>query len=63
MPQRGEQHSNAKLDEEKVHRIRELGDLGVPATRISRDYEVSHITIRKVVARLAWAHVPERDVA
>jgi hypothetical protein len=53
----GEKHPNSRLDTSEVLTIRELAALGVPVGEISGIYDVSTITVRKIVQRRTWRHV------
>ena len=53
----GEKHPNSKLDASEVLTIRKLAALGVGAREIASIYDVSQITVRKIVQRRLWRHV------
>lgn len=55
---RGERMANAKLTEAKVVEIRERAAKGETQAGIASDIGVSPSVVRKVVRRMAWAHVP-----
>jgi hypothetical protein len=55
---KGIQHSQAKLDDEKVRKIREAATIpGYSRTDLAREYGVSESTITYVVRRQRWGHV------
>jgi hypothetical protein len=49
----------AKLDPNRIVEIRRLGDLGVGPALIADRYGVCVGTVRAIVARATWRHVPE----
>lgn len=56
-PRRGTAHALAKLDEERVRRIRQLRASGCTWQALSTRFDVSITLCRKIVSRKAWAHV------
>ena len=58
-PARGEKHPNAKLDDEKVRKARELNRLGVPYARLAADFGVSPAAVRFACIGHTWKHVEE----
>ncbi|QDV36402.1 HNH endonuclease [Tautonia plasticadhaerens] len=55
---RGEAMSTAKLKEWQVLEIRRLHSEGVSVPRLAKEYGVRPGTIRKVVKRQSWTHLP-----
>jgi len=56
---RGEGSPSAKLTEDKVREIRGLQKEGAGARALASLYGVTPTTIRNVLARKTWAHVPD----
>lgn len=56
-PVKGEAHVNSKLTIEKVKKIKELLNLGVPISRISKDYSMSATAISAIKAGRTWKYV------
>ena len=54
---RGERHSQSKLTEADVLRIRELIRLGLMQTEIARGYGVNQSVISKIKSGKAWPHL------
>lgn len=54
---RGETHHAAKLDNNKVHEIREQLALGVPATIVAKHFQVHRGTIMDIKHGRTWKHV------
>jgi hypothetical protein len=54
---RGEQVPTAKLTDEFVRVIRIKYAAGVSADALARQYDVSDMTIRRVITRTYWKHV------
>lgn len=55
---RGEMNSQAKLTESKVQQIRATyARGGITFMELARQYEVSNVTIQRIVDRENWAHV------
>lgn len=54
----GEQHRDAKLTEEKVKEIRKRNENGEGYRRLAAVYGVDRTTIKYVVRRITWKHVP-----
>jgi hypothetical protein len=58
-PARGEAAGKAKLTEEQVRAIRTAYAAGgVSHRKLAAEYAVSHATIRGIITREYWAHVP-----
>lgn len=55
--QKGGQHYNAKLDEQKVREIRLLGQRGLTQNKIATEYGVTRRVIGRVLNRSIWKHV------
>ncbi len=55
---RGERTGGAKLTASSVRSIREKRQRGVLLRELAEEYCVHYITIRDVVTRRTWAHVP-----
>lgn len=55
--QAGAKHPNARLTEEEVLEIRELGQQGLPPRKLAPLYGVSNNYIYEIIIRKAWAHV------
>ena len=56
---RGERQYCAKLTDEKVRHIRKLHASGeLKESHLSRKFGVSRATIRKVILRKSWTHIP-----
>jgi hypothetical protein len=53
----GELNPNAKLNTEKVRRIRELAALGVPQKKIIQKFGTTQSTISKIVVGATWKNV------
>jgi DNA-binding transcriptional regulator YiaG len=53
---RGEEHPQAKLTEDQVRAIR--ATTGVSKRALARRYGVADSTIRKIIDRRKWAHIP-----
>ena len=51
---RGESSHLAKLTWEKVREIRRLHSMGVPPTRLAKDFDVTRQTIRQIVHNYTW---------
>ena len=56
-PPRGEAHSNSKLNEKKVRRMRALHLKGFGYDRLAKEFGVSKPTVQRVILRRTWAHV------
>ena len=54
---RGEKHWKAKLSEEAVRKLRELGEEGVPQLELAKRFGVNQSTVQRVLSRKAWASV------
>ena len=54
---KGEHHWKAKLDDEKVRRMREQARLGVPMRLLASLYGIARITVSRVLRRVCWKHV------
>lgn len=54
----GERHGSAKLTDAKVRIIRELNLSGLPWSEIADHYGVCESTIRNIIKRKTWRHVP-----
>lgn len=54
---RGSEKCEAKLDEKKIKKIRNLLKLGVTATRIAKDFNVCRQTISDIKRGKTWKHV------
>jgi hypothetical protein len=52
----------AKLDEEKVAKIRSLYRQGYAVRRLAREYEVRPYTIKLAVEGKTWAHVTNKEI-
>ena len=48
-----------KLTEEEVREIRSLFAQGAAKSRLAAAFGVSRITVRSIVNRKTWAHLPE----
>ena len=59
---RGERHSQSKLTEADVRKIRQLVGLGLTQKEVATSYKLNAATVSKIVARKAWPHV-ETNVA
>jgi hypothetical protein len=57
----GNRNARARLTEEKVYAIRSAAHQGMDIADLSRLFEVGRWTIRCVVERKTWKHLPERD--
>ena len=55
---RGEEQHLAKLTEELVTEIRSRHTAGESIRKLAKDYPVSRVSIRNVVHRKTWKHVP-----
>jgi hypothetical protein len=55
---RGERQHNAKLTTERVQVMRQQYAAGIPVRDLASDYEVTITTVRMVVKRRIWRHVP-----
>lgn len=55
---KGEQCHRAKLTETDIPTIRDLYNHGMTQTAIAQRYDVSQTTIRAVVLRESWKHIP-----
>ena len=55
---RGEQHHSAKLTEAEVIQIRAHCAAGESHRSVARIYGVSRATIRMIVLRNTWTHIP-----
>ena len=53
----GENHPSAKLKTADVIRIKELIALGVPSTRLAKEYKVNDQTISKIKHKQSWKHL------
>jgi hypothetical protein len=53
----GEQHGNAKLNDEKVREIRAASAKGRTREELARRYKVSPVTISQVVTMRSWKHI------
>lgn len=58
---RGIFHPNSKLTDEQVLEIKKLIRIGVPMTKISRDFKISYGSIEAIKNRKTWKHVKEND--
>jgi len=54
---KGSSSPMAKLNEEKVYKIKELIESGEPIKNIAREYCVCESTIRAIRSNLTWKHV------
>ena len=54
---KGENHHAAKLDNEKVHQVRKLLRLGVPATKVAKRFCVSRGAIMDIKHNRTWKHI------
>lgn len=54
----GERTNTAKLTAGKVRGIRFLASLGRPQNVMARQYDVSKMTISRIVRRELWKHIP-----
>lgn len=54
---RGSQNANARLDAEKVERIRSLAKDGFSETDLAACFKVSETTVRDVLQNKTWVHV------
>ena len=55
--EKGTARYNAKLDPEKVRRIRALHEQGVSNNAIARRFDINTGTVSRIVRRLRWKHV------
>lgn len=55
--QAGEKHSQCKLTEAKVRRIREFFSVGISKTELAKMFDVTLSNIYCIVNRISWAHV------
>lgn len=55
---RGERHPQARLTAAQVLEIRRLASEGKPWKVLAQHYNVYPSTIRRIVVRLAWTHLP-----
>ena len=55
---RGVEHSQSKLTDKKVIKIRELYLKGWTRQRLADKYDVSPATITHITTRKTWKHVP-----
>lgn len=53
----GENHKNSKLTSDNVKKIKELLQLGVTMSRISKDFKISMGSINAIKHRRTWKHV------
>lgn len=53
----GERTNSAKLDPDKVRRIRAMKDQGLLPKRIGQVFGVSRMCVSNVISRRTWAHV------
>ena len=53
----GENHKNSKLTEIKVKEIKKLINLGVPMSRISKDFNISQGSLIAIKNNITWKHV------
>lgn len=58
---RGEEHGRAKLNEEKVRRIRTLYAYGMTLKQLAAEFDIDFTSIWAVVRRKSWAHVPDEE--
>jgi hypothetical protein len=57
---RGESHNLAKLQESDIHKIRRMARRGMSPPKIAAKFGVSAPTIRNVIIKRTWGHVPEQ---
>lgn len=57
-PSRGEDHGNAKLSDRKVADIRDGHREGMSIHLLAKLFKVTRRTIRLVVTRQTWRHLP-----
>ena len=53
----GELHHKAKLTKEKVLKIRQQLEIGVPVRTLAKRFEVSETTIRDIKTCKTWSHI------
>lgn len=54
----GEKHGRAVLTERSVREIRTFRSDGVPTTEIARRFSIHPATVRRIVSRKLWRHIP-----
>ena len=57
-PSRGQEHGNAKLNNRKVSDIRDGHRDGMSIHLLAKLFKVTRRTIRLVVTRQTWTHLP-----
>jgi hypothetical protein len=55
---RGKRNTNAKLVDSDIVAIRQLADAGVTVSSIAEQYGIAYQTVRRIVRRSGWKHVP-----
>jgi len=55
---KGEQHGQAKLKETDVEQIRNCHTAGQSIRSLAKEYQVTNKTIRDIVRRRSWTHIP-----
>lgn len=54
---KGEDHISSKLKEEEIIYIRSLLSLGVPCSKIAKQYNVHYMTIADIKYKRTWKHI------
>lgn len=56
---KGENHVMAKLCDEDIRTIRQLGNNKIGQRKIGKQFKVSQRTVWRIIHRKSWAHVPD----